>query len=410
LPEANSAMGSTKATSPDNRAFYPALDGLRAVAFLMVFFQHYCAIPWGWAGVNIFFVLSGFLITGILFDSRNDPHRARNFYIRRTLRIFPLYYGVFFVVLALDPFFHWRWSFYWLAWPLYLANFLPFISKTVLTDASPVQFAAWAWLRTPVIPGLVLFLGHFWSLCVEEQFYFAWPWVVFWMRSRRALVWTCGLVAVVVPLLRVLVQHTASAWMLQAGLLDRATPFQLDALLLGSLVALLLRGQHRKQLFAIGRIITVIATFAAGFVIAVGIAHSYPNWRYGYPYPPWHYTWGLTFIDLFAAGIIITALRPSSFLYRVLSLRPLRWIGRISYGAYVIHDIFSELYGAEVTVAGTHFKFVANHLTAFHCLLGLTCTLFLSWISFEYFEKRFLNLKERWTFQPQRTEEQASVR
>lgn len=395
-------MRNTRASNPDNRTFYPALDGLRAVAFLMVFFQHYAAIPWGWAGVNIFFVLSGFLITGILFDSRDDSHRARNFYIRRTLRIFPLYYGVFFVVLILTPIFHWRWSSYWLAWPLYLANFLPFISQKVLTDGSPLQLAAWAWLKPALIPGLVLYLGHFWSLCVEEQFYFAWPWIVFRMRSRRALVWTCGLVVVIVPLLRVLVQHTAPAWMLQAGLLDRATPFQLDALLLGGLVALLLRGPYRKRLFATGKIVTLVAAIAAGFVLIVGVAHSYPNWRDGYPYPSWTYTWGLTFINLLAAGIIVTVLQPSGPIYRFLSLRPLRWVGRISYGAYVLHGIFGRIYWAAVTTAGIHFQFVANHFTVFYCLLGLTFTLVLSWLSFECFERRFLNLKEHWTVRRQR--------
>src|ERR1035441_2665940 len=80
----------------ENKKFYPALDGLRALAVLMVFYAHYNLSPgpsvaWGWAGVNIFFVLSGFLITGILYDTRNTARRFRNFYVRRTLRIFPLY-------------------------------------------------------------------------------------------------------------------------------------------------------------------------------------------------------------------------------------------------------------------------------------------------------------------------------
>jgi peptidoglycan/LPS O-acetylase OafA/YrhL len=75
------------------RAYYPALDGLRAVAFLLVFFLHYLGLPWGWVGVEMFFVLSGFLITGILYDTRDHPHRWRTFYVRRALRIFPLYYG-----------------------------------------------------------------------------------------------------------------------------------------------------------------------------------------------------------------------------------------------------------------------------------------------------------------------------
>ena len=102
--------GNTQGTHPDNNAFFPALDGLRALAFLMVFGFHYLQMPWGWTGVDIFFVLSGFLITGILFDSCHHPHRIRNFYLRRTLRIFPLYYGVFLLLVILDPIFRWNWA------------------------------------------------------------------------------------------------------------------------------------------------------------------------------------------------------------------------------------------------------------------------------------------------------------
>ncbi len=249
MPAAFNALpvtGNTQHTKPENRAFYPALDGLRAVAFLMVFGAHYYGLPWGWTGVNIFFVLSGFLITGILFDSRNDPHRAHNFYIRRTLRIFPLYYGIFLALLLLYPIFHWQWSSLWLAWPLYLGNFLRFLSPSVLTPHSTLQLAANAWLRASHFH-LVLFLGHFWSLCVEEQFYLFWPWVVFWVRSRKALIWICSSAIVIVPFLRVLAQATAPTWLLTSEFLYRATPFQLDSLLLGGLIALLWRGSHRQS-------------------------------------------------------------------------------------------------------------------------------------------------------------------
>ena len=109
--------GNTAHTKPENRAFYPALDGLRAIAFLMVFGQHYLQLPWGWAGVDLFFVLSGFLITGILFDTCDDSHRIRNFYVRRTLRIFPLYYGVMLALLLMQPIIHWHLNWHWLIWP-----------------------------------------------------------------------------------------------------------------------------------------------------------------------------------------------------------------------------------------------------------------------------------------------------
>ena len=84
---------------PENKLRYPGLDGLRAFAVVLVFLEHYVlmfrrpAVGWGWAGVDIFFVLSGFLITGILFDTQRTTHRYRNFYVRRALRIFPLSCG-----------------------------------------------------------------------------------------------------------------------------------------------------------------------------------------------------------------------------------------------------------------------------------------------------------------------------
>jgi hypothetical protein len=211
--------GNTPETRPENRAFYPALDGLRAVAFLMVFLQHYYAMPWGWTGVNIFFVLSGFLITGILFDSRDDPHRARNFYVRRTLRIFPLYYAIVFALLLAEPIMHWQWSRAWIAWPLYLGNLLRAWSPRAGMAGSTLQIAANGWLESPRFPQLGLSLGHFWSLCVEEQFYLIWPWVVFWIRSRRTLLWVCGSVVLADVVLRFVGQSFLPAWMIHQDVL-----------------------------------------------------------------------------------------------------------------------------------------------------------------------------------------------
>lgn len=392
--------GNTERTRPENRAFYPALDGIRAVAFLMVFFQHYANLPWGWTGVNVFFVLSGFLITGILFDTRDDPHRARNFYIRRTLRIFPLYYGVFLLLLITTPLFHWAWSAGWIAWPLYAGNFLRFLSPGAGLAGSLPRLAADAQLHGSLHPhsplsGFVLNLGHFWSLCVEEQFYLVWPWIVFRVRDRRSLLWICGLTVALVPLLRVLAQHRAPSWMLNGQLMYRATPFQLDALLLGGLAGLLWRGAHRERLLAIARWVAAAMTLTAVLCL-VHIIHLDPDW---------FYTWDLSLVDLFAVVVIVCALRPLSLTYRLLGLRPLRWMGRISYGAYVYHDIFHNLYWAAISGLaaylvqhhGPRFLLFQQHLRWPFILFSLACTLLISWLSFRVYESPFLNLKERWT-------------
>jgi peptidoglycan/LPS O-acetylase OafA/YrhL len=398
--------GNTEQTRPENRAFFPALDGLRAVAFVLVFYQHYYSLPWGWTGVNIFFVLSGFLITGILFDTREDAHRARNFYIRRTLRIFPLYYGIFVAILVLDPVLHWRWSMAWLAWPLYLANFLRYLSPSFAHTGSWLQLAANAWLTAPRFPHTQFYLGHFWSLCVEEQFYLVWPWIVFWVRDRRRLIWICGVTVVVVPLLRVLTQHFAAPWMLAADLLDRATPFQLDSLLLGGLLALLWRGTaaHRDLLLKLGRIVAVAAAIAAACYLAFTIHPSAdPDWHVGYDYPGWIYTWGLSFINLFAASVILCCLRSTGWLFHVLSLKPLRWLGRISYGAYVFHDIFHGPYSHLTNFVVHQLPFLKPFINLVLMMIAFCSTMVIASLSFRFFESPFLNLKERWTRRERRT-------
>jgi peptidoglycan/LPS O-acetylase OafA/YrhL len=387
VPEEQIVAGNTSHTRPENRAFYPALDGLRAVAFLMVFSNHYLFIPWGWAGVDLFFVLSGFLITGILFDSRNDPHRIRNFYVRRTLRIFPLYYGVMLLIL---PFAYRQLSWSWLAWPAYLGNYARMIGP--YTSRSPLQrladFQPVIYTRIPGIHPITLGLGHFWSLCVEEQFYLVWPWMVFWIRDRRKLFWIC---ASFVPLCvagRLLGQHLLPKWVLENQILYRVTPFRLDALLLGGCLALSIRGPHRDRVLYVFRLVWPVAlvpifTWAAS-VLGL-ILHG------TYHYPAWRFTWGLLTIDLLSALLIACAIQPGSLVYRALNRSPLRWLGRISYGAYVLHDIPRDLY-----IGIAHQLFPA-YTTCFAALIALISTCLLAWLSYRFFESPFLNLKERWT-------------
>ena len=388
----------TERTQPENRAFLPALDGLRALAFLMVFGQHYLTLAWGWTGVSIFFVLSGFLITGILFDTRDDPFRVRNFYLRRSLRIFPLYYGLFLLLLLLTPLLHWNWNRYWIFWPLYLGNVMRFFSPASLHTGSAVNLASDAHLTSLRLPRLQLYLGHFWSLCVEEQFYLLWPWAVFQLRDRKKLIAVCSTFVVLIPVLRFVLNRIAAPWLLQESFLYGFTLTQSDALLLGGLCALLWRGPERQWLQHAARALALLGTVVALSYLLI-VARSWQS----VAYPSWTFTGGLVFVDWYAAALIVCALTPGSLVYRLFHVRPLRWIGRLSYGAYLFHDLLHVPY----TLIAAHLggDFLRHHPARWQmatAALALPCTLLLAWLSFRYFESPFLNLKARWTLRPLR--------
>jgi peptidoglycan/LPS O-acetylase OafA/YrhL len=217
----------------------PALDGLRGLAILgvMLFHQTVMAVGTGLehafvdlshllsSGVDLFFVLSGFLITGILYDSRGGSHYYRNFYARRFLRIFPLYYAVLFVALVILPYFSHpklaKWShvgglgqvWYW----LYLSNW------SIALGGVGVRHGM---------------IDISWSLSIEEQFYLIWPVMVQWF-SRRRLIGICvGLIATAFGVRLAL--RLAGAPIIWAMML---TPARMDDLAVGALIALLARGR-----------------------------------------------------------------------------------------------------------------------------------------------------------------------
>ncbi len=178
----------------------PALDGLRGIAVMMVMVHHLfltkvypvperveMLVHSGWMGVDLFFVLSGFLITGILLDAKHGPHRFINFYMRRVLRIFPLYYGVL--------------AFFLIFLPL-LSVMLgggPSFLRSMVAELDPIRVHQWRlWLYLQNFGGSWKLFNHFWSLAVEEHFYLFWPAVIFFTSERGALRACC--VAVVVAI------------------------------------------------------------------------------------------------------------------------------------------------------------------------------------------------------------------
>jgi len=381
----------------ENKRFYPALDGLRALAVLMVFFEHYqasnyLALNWGWAGVDVFFVLSGFLITGILYDTRDAPRRFRTFYARRTLRIFPLYYAVLLFGVVLTPVFHWIWNPAWVLWFAYLGNYARFVylASPLFPMGAIEHLIAQAHIqRMPA-----LFLGHFWSLAVEEQFYLVWPFIVFSVRDRVRLRNLCVVICCLTLAARIVCVFAVPQRYLAAELLYRVTPLRADALLIGGLVALCLRGPEAEAIRRLGR--PILAVFGAGFLLwdllyrqLSGVHHFY----HPYAGAPVLTTIGYTLIDIFSAALIVSILQPSGFLFRVFSMKWPRRLGMMSYGFYVFHDMFHPLWHV---IVYSHVQF-GRKAEACVTLLGLVSTVVLSYLSFRFLETPFLRLKDRFT-------------
>jgi peptidoglycan/LPS O-acetylase OafA/YrhL len=239
-----------------------------------------------------------------------------------------------------------------------------------------------------------LLLGHFWSLCVEEQFYLVWPWVVLWVRDRRKLVSICLFFVVLCPIARVIAESVMPGFMVNQDVIFRWTAFRVDALLLGALIALVHNDATAARLHRFAR---------TGFAILGGLALCrYAVWTFAPAVlsssPKWRNTWGLSFVDLLSACVIIMALRPRSAASLVFTSDPLRRIGKISYGAYVFHDIFHmQFLWLAIRWGAASTDPASASSNAAVALAALVVTLLLASCSYRWYESIFLRWKQRWT-------------
>ncbi len=368
--------------------WYQGLDGVRAIAVILVFSVHsvgYKTLFVGWTGVQIFFVLSGFLITGILYDNQDEPYRFRNFYVRRTLRIFPLFYFAWLLVLIAGFFLRAQWHPLQILWPVYLGNYVRFIVGVESLDR----------FYTLLPPKVPLEIGHFWSLAVEEQFYLLWPFVVFFVRDRLRLVHICIVVVLLGPILRGLLWAIVSPNLLSIGLLYRLTPTQCDAFLLGGLMALWMRGPEKDRLLQHGNKILCASLI---LLAAAYLANNGFHMRDLDATSPWMSTYGITLVNMSAAGLILCSLRPGSFFFRMNITRPLRMVGRYSYGVYVYHVLllpFLYHYGSPPNPSRS------PRLHIVHAVLMVPLYFFIvlavSAGSYHFLERPFLTMKDRFT-------------
>jgi peptidoglycan/LPS O-acetylase OafA/YrhL len=351
----------------------------------MVFSRHYLAvanrhlsIEGLWTGVDLFFVLSGFLITGILFDSKSSQGYFRNFYIRRALRILPIFYGFFLMALVLTPILHLQYSSYLWTNVLYLGNlFIPGSEMHLHGDPTSII--------VPHLPGAAITVGHLWSLCIEEQFYLVWPLVVWLVRSRRRLLYLCSFLIVFTFVLRIYLFFHSSTALLATDFLYNATFTRCDTLLIGAWLALWLRGVEISRL-RLNRIASHLFGWNVGILfVAVTLRRLLRFESNG----PIFQTVGYTMIGLAAAGVLMYALDEKSHLHRFLLKKWFVNLGRISYGFYFFHKMpIAQFKVLTVQVLRPHYVSFLILPIAFGYAYGA------AWLSFRYLESPFLRLKK----------------
>ena len=327
------------------RHYVPALDGVRGLAILVVMFCHFVWVvteyspppdkishlvvevfKTGRYGVDLFFVLSGFLITGILYDAKQDSHYFRNFYARRTLRIFPLYYSVLFILFVVCPI---------------------FVTWNTGGEPQVVHGQRWLWFYMGNMknsfsgPGFFqqdrLWVGHFWSLAIEEQFYLVWPMIIL-LLSRTKAMRLCVVMMIVAPLVRL---GFLLSWPGERGLYASLyfSVCKLDTLALGAFLALAARSPNGLKSFAkaspyvfiaTGTLLAPLILFKPGKEGLVGGVSEMLK---------------ISLICFFCGAMLVLAHRSNGrgvagwfFTHPVM-----RFLGKYSYGIYIFHELFAPL-------------------------------------------------------------------
>ena len=360
----------------------PALDGLRGVALLLVFLFHYGgglrsqnllarALGYltqaGWIGVELFFVLSGFLITGLLVPDVQTPGEMRNFYARRALRILPLY-----------------------AAALLAAAAAALLSGARVQQLAPLLVYAGFAQNWPSLLGTALHtppplpLYHLWSLAVEEQFYLLWPLVVRAARTPRRVLFVCLLIFALSWLFRVIVFAPHGLPDSSAERFAVCLPTRAGALALGSALAFWRPSPARSHLASLSPTLLAGGAALTGFLLTS--LHARTLLLSNRP----AFLLGLPAVDLLCAAVLMLSLQPSA-LRAFLHWPALRFLGQVSYGFYVLHILLEpvfDFFGALLTQRHAGFFYqTARLLTAF------SITLCAAWLSFTLLERPFLRLK-----------------
>jgi peptidoglycan/LPS O-acetylase OafA/YrhL len=358
-----------------------ALDGLRGLAVLLVVVFHifqvestptptqtlprllYMTTRLGQTGVDLFFVLSGFLITGILFDTKGAPRYFRNFYGRRTVRIFPLYYGVLVVALLVVP--------------------------RLFGPRDLGIHPLWLWTYTANLPmsagAEATWFGHFWTLAIEEQFYLVWPAVVF-AFGRTTLMRVCLGCIAGAAVCRVLAE-----WV---GISSFSfTLCRMDSLTLGAWLALAARGPEGLRgwrTMAMGTALATALVMTPLYILKTGTGDA------------WVQVVKFTTIAVFHGALLALAITapPRTWTGRLFRCAPLCGLGRYSYGMYVYHPFVIAWLAralASNRLGPLGFSPAAGLGLRFGAIFSLSFG--AAWLSWHLYEKPLLGLKAYFAYE-----------
>lgn len=384
-PESGQTAGGGRLIVPvlNSSSRIPALDGLRGMAILLVLLRHsvfglettspvlaglLATGRLAWSGVDLFFVLSGFLIGGILLDARQSPRYFRTFYIRRAYRIFPLY---------------------GLVTALFLFRHLPFrLLPGHFGNVSPLSIPWWSYI-TFTQNFFMVRLGWFgpqamsvsWSLAVEEQFYLTIPLLIWLVRPKRSF-YVLVLAVIGAPVLRILLGHV-----LVHGDFARyvLTPCRADALSMGVLSAMLVRNPRAWHWLLQNRRLLAgsTAVLFAGVVIMTYLNCS--------EFAPPMNTFGFSWMALFYTGCLLLAVSnvKGSFLHNPA----LRGLGTLAYCCYLVHAPLIEASRRALSLSLSRDAALWSGSA-----VGLGLTLFVAKLSWKYFEKPLLRRGHRFGY------------
>jgi peptidoglycan/LPS O-acetylase OafA/YrhL len=331
--------------------YYPALDGLRALCVLIVFLFHHGLLAAGWVGVEVFFALSGFLITGILRGAAGKPSYWSGFYAKRVTRILPPVV-LLLVIVALQK---GSLTYSYLAYLLFAGNLIELTSHAI-------------WQLSPL-----------WSLAIEEHFYLIWPSAI-QRLSRHSLIRLLLALIVAEPFVRALVTvaitHAYGAQHQWNNPIFLLTPFRLDALLAGALLALWLEGQNEVSALKRWSLPGTVSLFA----LFLGLEAVFPGFRRtadSIAFNSLAYSVTAIASALLIAHLVLT---PEGWLAKLLSRKPIVYLGTISYGMY----LFQLPVKAAVAALLPH----ARPTT--YLLMDTVATVAFASASFWWFERRMI--------------------